>query len=146
MKKVLYFVFLIITIFFITACYKVKELSKEQIKDVLVNNKFNVDNLSSKMEDDNIKVVYVASNGKYSIEYYLFNEEKKAKEAFNGNIKTFNNNKIKGNIVSKDNYDNYTQELSDTYNSVTRIGKNLIYASINIEYKDEFNKILKKLS
>ena len=43
MKKVLYFVFLIITIFFITACYKVKELSKEQIKDVLVNNKFNVD-------------------------------------------------------------------------------------------------------
>lgn len=123
MKKVLYFVFLIITIFSITACYKVKELSKEQIKDVLVNNKFNVDNLSSKMEDDNIKVVYVASNGKYSIEYYLFNEEKNAKEAFNGNIKTFNNNKIKGNIVSKDNYDNYTQKLSDTYNSVTRIVK-----------------------
>lgn len=146
MKKILCLILIIITLISFIISNKIEELSNTKIKDILISNDFLVNDLSSKMEDDSIKIVYVANNGKYSIEYYLFDNKENAKEAFNGNIKTFNDNKIKGNIKNKDNYDSYTQELSDTYNSITRIGKNLIYASINIEYKDEFNKILKKLS
>lgn len=147
MKKILKIILLFFAIISLTACGTKRELSQKELEKVLNDNEFIVNDLSDSMEDKNIMTVYVANNGRYQIECYIFNSEKNAKSALEGNINTFESgNKVKGNKKTKDNYQTYNQKLSDTYNSVTRVGKNLIYASINIEYKNDFNKVLKKLT
>lgn len=147
MKKFLKFMCLVLVLFSLTACKEKRELTVKEMNDILSDKGFFVNDLSSQMEDKQIKVVNVANNGKYQIEYYVFVTEEAAKEAFNRNIKSFEDmNKTRGKKTNKDNYDKYTQKLSDTYNSLTRIGKTLVYASINIEYKNDFNKVLKALN
>lgn len=147
MKKILKVALLFLTLISLTACGTKRELSEKELKNILSDNNFNVYDLTKNMEDKNVKTVYVANNGTYQIECYVFKTEKNAKDAFDGNVKTFESeSKTKGSKKSKDNYESYTQKLSDTYNSVTRVGKNIIYASIKIEHKGDFNKILKNLT
>lgn len=147
MKKILKVALLFLTLISLTACGTKRELSEKELEKVLNDNKFIVNNLTDSMEDKNIKAVYVANNGVYQIQCYVFKTEKTAKDAFDGNVKTFESgSKTKGSKKSKDNYESYTQKLSDTYNSVTRVGKNIIYASIKIEHKSDFNKTLKNLT
>ena len=147
MKKILKVALLCLILISLTACGVKRELSEKELEKVLNDEKFVVNNLIDSMEDKNIKSVYAANNGVYQIQCYVFKTEKTAKDAFKGNVKTFESeSKIKGSKKIKDNYELYTQKLSDTYNSVTRVGKNIIYASIKIEYKSDFNKILKKLT
>ena len=147
MKKILRLIFLSFILLSLTACGEKKELSQESMYKVLSDKGFSINDFSKQMEDKNIKTVYVANNGDYDIECYIFNKDSDAKDAFNGNVSTFeSDSKTKGKKSSKDNYDSYTQKLSDTYNSVTRVGKNLIYASINIEYKNDFISVLKALT
>ena len=98
------------------------------------------------MEDKNIKSVITANNGKYQIEFFTFNSKKNAKEAYNTNVKSFLANKNVKKEKNEDNYDKFTQELSDTYNVVIRLDNTLLYSSINLEYKNDLNKIIKKLN
>ena len=129
------------------ACGGKKEaLNEKDITEKLNEQDFMVSDFTSQMEDDSMKSVLIANNGNYQIEYYEFESEKRAKKAFNDNVDMFETiNDKKGTTKSDETYDKYIQELSDTYNSLTRVGKTLIYASVNIEYKKDLNNLLKDL-
>lgn len=142
--KLLCFTFVLLTL---TACGSKTELTEKQMDKILTEKGFLINDFSGQIEDKNVKTVKIATNKDYQIEYYIFKEEKLAKEAFTNNIKTFEDlNKTEGKTKNSDNYDKYTQKLSDTYNSLTRVGKMLVYASINIDYKSDFEKVIRALN
>lgn len=138
---------LVLVLFTLTACGEVKELSEKEISKALEKDGFLLNDFTSQIEDRKMKKAVVANNGVYQMEYYIFTDEAAAKEAYKNNKKAFVDlNKTKGKEKNKDNYDKYTQKLSDTYNSVIRVGKTIIYASIDTRNKKDFNKVLDKLN
>ena len=146
MKKII--LFILVGIFLLTGCSVKKELSVNDFISKIGNEGFLTDNYTDHVEDKNIKSLYVAKNGKYEFEFHEYKDESSAKKAFSGNKKAFKKLKKSKNIeknVSTNNYEKYSLESSDQYNIVVRNGKTLIYASINLQYKKEFNKILKNI-
>lgn len=147
MKKYIKILIIVSLVIFLTACSGPKKpLDKNTAMDLLANEGFVVSDNVSYMEDKTIKTALSGHNGKYQIEYYIFDSEKRAKEAYNGNKKSFDANEKKAKEKKKDAYNKYTQELTDTYNVLVRVDNTLIYASINIEYKKDLNKVLKELN
>lgn len=129
----------------ISGCGDKKALNKGQITDKLSEEGFLITDITDRMEDKTILSVLVANNSDYNIEYYSFKDEKTAKEAYKNNKKAFENYKNNGKETKKETYNKYKQELSDTYNLLVQVDNTLIYASVNIEYKNDLNKVLKNI-
>ena len=146
MKKFLKVILFTTVILTLCACGKKESLSQDEISSSLISQGFDVYDVSEQMEDSNVKKVLAANNGKYQIEYYSFAKDKYAKDAYESNKDTFNKaSSKKGKEKSNENYNKYTQELSDTYNCLIRIDNTLVYLSVNIEYKSSAKKVLKNL-
>lgn len=146
MKVVLKSIILIIMVIFISGCGKKEIIKNSEFSAILTKEGFSVTDVTNFMEDYSVKSVYAANNGSYQIEYYIFENEKVASEAYKNNKKTFDSGKkIKGKEKTGDGYQKYTQELSDQYNNLTRVKNTLIYASVNIEHKSNLKKMIKKL-
>ncbi len=141
--KILMFLFIIVAL---SGCGSKKVLKPSDVQNKLSSLGFSINDITNYMEDKNIKSVITANNGKYQIEFFTFNSKKNAKEAYNTNVKSFLANKNVKKEKNEDNYDKFTQELSDTYNVVIRLDNTLLYSSINLEYKNDLNKIIKKLN
>ncbi len=141
--KILMFLFIIVAL---SGCGSKKVLKPSDVQNKLSSLDFSINDITNYMEDKNIKSVITANNGKYQIEFFTFNSKKNAKEAYNTNVKSFLANKNVKKEKNEDNYDKFTQELSDTYNVVIRLDNTLLYSSINLEYKNDLNKIIKKLN
>ena len=137
------FLFIIVAL---SGCGSKKVLKPSDVQNKLSSLGFSINDITNYMEDKNIKSVITANNGKYQIEFFTFNSKKNAKEAYNTNVKSFLANKNVKKEKNEDNYDKFTQELSDTYNVVIRLDNTLLYSSINLEYKNDLNKIIKKLN
>lgn len=145
MKKLTIFM-LVICVFMMSACGKKVALSDAEISSKLTSLGFDVNDVTEGMEDSNISVVRTANNGKYQIEYYVFKSEEASKKAYKNNVNMFvEDKKHKGTSKKQDNYDKYVQKTESYYNSVVRTGKTLIYISVNIDYKNDVNKVLNKL-
>ncbi len=141
-KKIFILLFAVIML---TACSEKKALKSDEAALILSNNGFTVTDVTGQMEDDRISYVASANNGRFQIEYYVFAKEDDAKEAYESNKESFENNKTKGKEKKDETYQKYTQELSDTYNVLTRVGNTLLYSSVNIEYKKDLNDVIKDL-
>lgn len=141
--KILMFLFIIVAL---SGCGSKKVLKPSDVQNKLSSLGFSINDITNYMEDKNIKSVITANNGKYQIEFFTFNSKKNAKEAYNTNVKSFLANKNVKKEKNEDNYDKFTQKLSDTYNVVIRLDNTLLYSSINLEYKNDLNKIIKKLN
>lgn len=141
--KILMFLFIIVAL---SGCGSKKVLKPSDVQNKLSSLGFSINDITNYMEDKNIKSVITANNGKYQIEFFTFNSKKNAKEAYNTNVKSFLANKNVKKEKNEDNYDKFTQELSDTYNVVIRLDNTLLYSSINLEYKNDLNKVIKKLN
>lgn len=145
MKKIIKLFTCLLIIVTLSGCGSKKALKSNDIKNKLSNLGFTINDVTSYMEDKNIKNVITANNGKYQIEFYTFDSKKDAKKAYETNVKNFSINKKNKKEKHKDNYDKFTQELSDTYNMVIRLNNTLLYSSINLEYKRDLNKTIKNL-
>lgn len=146
MKKALKIIVAIMIVFILTACGTKKALSDDELKTKLTQIGFDVNEITSSIEDSNISVVRTANNGKYQIEYYVFKNEDTAKTAYKNNVKMFSSNKkYAGKQKNDDNYNKYVQETDDYYNVVTRVKDTLVYVSVNIDYKRDIKKVLNKL-
>ena len=147
MKKLLTLIMVVICLITLCGCGKKQVLSDKDISSKLSQMGFSVNDVTSSMEDSNVNVVKTANNGKYQIEYYVFKSEQMAKTAYDNNIAMFKDNKkYKGNERSKDGYNRYDQKTDDYYNVVSRLGNTLVYASVNIDYKNDLKKVLNKLN
>ncbi len=145
MKKIIKLFTCLLIIVTLSGCGSKKALKSNDIKNKLSNLGFTINDVTSYMEDKNIKNVITANNGKYQIEFYTFDSKKDAKKAYETNVKNFSINKKNKKEKHEDNYDKFTQELSDTYNMVIRLNNTLLYSSINLEYKRDLNKTIKNL-
>lgn len=145
MKKIIKLFTCLLIIVTLSGCGSKKALKSNDIKNKLSNLGFTINDVTSYMEDKNIKNVITANNGKYQIEFYTFNSKEGAKKAYETNVKNFLINKKNKKEKHEDNYDKFTQELSDTYNMVIRLNNTLLYSSINLEYKRDLNKTIKNL-
>ena len=98
------------------------------------------------MEDTNISNVYTANNKEFQIEFYVFKSNDIAKQAYESNKDMFVQNKdYEGKEKSDDDYNEYTQETEDYYNVLKRVGKTLLYASVNVDYKGDVKSAINKL-
>lgn len=145
MKKFCKYLTLILIILTLSACGEKKVLSTSEVLDELYDKGFTVIDVTSQMEDKNITHVSSANNGNYQVEYYVFTSEEKAKKAYESNKEAFENNKTKGKEKNGKTYQKYTQKLSDTYNILVTTNNILIYSSVNIEYKNDLNRLIKDL-
>lgn len=145
MKKIIKLFTCLLIIVTLSGCGSKKALKSNDIKNKLSNLGFTINDVTSYMEDKNIKNVITANNGKYQIEFYTFDSKGDAKKAYETNVKNFSINKKNKKEKHEDNYDKFTQELSDTYNMVIRLNNTLLYSSINLEYKRDLNKTIKNL-
>ena len=106
-------------------------------------------NKSTNPSGDTIKTILFANNKKFQIEFYEFKTEKYAKDAYNSNKKMFKNYKKKNSKekeTSSDNYNYYFLDETDTYYSVSRSGKTLLYTQSNSIYKKDIKNIFKELN
>lgn len=145
MKKITKIFVLIIMVVLLSACGEKTALKSEELVSILSNNGFIVNDVTDQMEDSSVTYVASANNGKFQIEYYVFETKKQAKAAYTNNKKSFETNKTEGKETSGDTYNKYVQELSDTYNVITRVDNTLLYASVNIEYKGTLKNVIKDL-
>lgn len=146
MRKTLKIIVAVMVIFILTACGTKKALSDDELKTKLTQIGFDVNEITSSIEDSNISVVRTANNKKYQIEYYVFKSEDTAKVAYENNVKMFSSNKkYAGKETGDDNYNKYVQETDDYYNVVTRVKDTLVYVSVNVDHKRDIKKVLNEL-
>lgn len=146
MKRIFKFFIIFMVLITLSACSEKKELTKDFVLKKASSNGFLITDSTNQIEDENISYIASLNNDKYQIEYYIFVNEKTAKEAYKNNKESFDNSsKTKGKEKNNDNYQKYTQKLSDTYNLLLRKDNMLIYSSVNIEYKNDLNKVISDL-
>lgn len=145
--KVLSKVLLVLAILFtLTACGKKEEITANDFNQIMREEGFYVTDISDDMEDTNISNVYTANNKEFQIEFYVFKSNDIAKQAYESNKDMFVQNKdYEGKEKSDDDYNEYTQETEDYYNVLKRVGKTLLYASVNVDYKGDVKSAINKL-
>lgn len=145
--KVLSKVLLVLAILFtLTACGKKEEITANDFNQIMREEGFYVTDISDEMEDTNISNVYTANNKEFQIEFYVFKSNDIAKQAYESNKDMFVQNKdYEGKEKSDDDYNEYTQETEDYYNVLKRVGKTLLYASVNVDYKVDVKSAINKL-
>lgn len=146
MKKILKCVVCILIVLCLSACGKKVEMKSNDLANELSNLGFDVTDITSQLEDDNIKKVYAANNKKYQMEIYIFKNENDAKKAYTTNKATFIDiYKSKYDEDVKDTYEAFYQEADGKYNQLSRVGSTFVYASVNVEYKKDVKKSIKRL-
>lgn len=146
MKKFIKILIVVIMMITLTACSQGKKLSAEDIEKKLSDMDFVTNDVSSEMEDSSIKKVIVASNNRVALEYYVFKSEDSAKKAYGTNLESLKENKdFKVKEKNGSNYSKSTQSTKSLYNVIIRAGDTMIYSSVNVNYKSDVNKVIKKL-
>lgn len=146
MKRIFKIFIMITMLLTLSACSEKNKLTKDFTLEKLSSNGFLITDVTNQIEDENISYIASANNNKFQIEYYIFVDEKTALKAYKNNKDSFENtSKTKGKEKKSDNYQKYTQKLSDTYNLLLKVDNMLIYSSVNIEYKSDLNKIISDL-
>lgn len=146
MKKLIRILVAIVIMISVTACTQGKKLTEGELESKLIKMDFILSDITNEMEDSSVKKVMVANNNKIQIEYYVFKSEESAKEAYQTNLETLKENKkYKVEEKKNNNYSKSTQTTDNLYNVIVRTGDTMIYSSVNVNYKSDINKVIKKL-
>ncbi len=146
MKRIVKILIIVVMMITLTACTQGKKISTEDIVKKLSDMNFVTNDVSSEMEDSSIKKVIVANNNKISLEYYVFESEDSAKKAYGTNLESLKGNKdFKVKEKNGSNYSKSTQSTKSLYNVIIRAEDTLIYSSVNVNYKSDVDKVIKKL-
>ena len=148
MKKKILFIITLIMVITLTGCGKKTALTKEEFNERLINEGFVITEITKEINDSNIVYAAAVSSNDYQFEYHIYKNNDACKKSFNSNKKAFESGKTKKDkekIVNGENYDKYSITSFDEYKSITRVDNTFVYASLNVENKDSFNKALKAL-
>ncbi len=139
----------ILLLFGLTGCGKKEVITAEKFEEALTSEGFSVTDITSAIDDKTIKSVLTANNGVYQIEFYVTEDDKRAKEIYENNRDAFKENKTKSareKETNKKDYEKYTFELENQYQVVIRNKNTMVFASINSDGKKSLNKIIDKLN
>ena len=149
MGKKLGLLLCILVLSVLTGCGKKEVLTAEKFEEVLTREGFSVADVTSALDDKTIKSVLTANNGIYQVEFYVTENDKRAKEIYQNNRNAFKENETKSSKqkeISKTDYEKYTFELENQYQVIIRNKNTMVYASLNPDSKKSLNKIIDKLN
>ena len=145
MKKLFKFIICILLVIALSGCGNKDALNKDTFYTELTNLGFGVMDVTSQIEDKNIKTIYTANNGKYQFEFYIFDKKENALAAYKSNRDYLKQKKGKEKEIEKENYNKFTFTIDNEYSVVVRKDDTLIFASINEEFKNDIEKVLSKI-
>lgn len=145
MKKLFKFIICILLVIALSGCGNKDALNKDTFYTELTNLGFGVMDVTSQIEDKNIKTIYTANNGKYQFEFYIFDKKENALAAYKSNRDYLKQKKGKEKEIEKENYNKFTFTIDNEYSVVVRNDNTLIFASINEEFKNDIEKVLSKI-
>lgn len=151
MKNLKFALILLICAFCLVGCGKSKAITSNEFKEIMVDLNFSIIDVKEQFDAyDYIKEAYVAleKNKNYQIEFYVLDTSDSAKSFYYNNKEIFESSKESTAVytnVDLNNKNKYTLSTGGTYKLLSRIDNTMIYLNVDSKYKDEVNKILKKL-
>ena len=146
MKNILKVIVLIFMVITLSACSSSKEITKETLEERLSSLNFVTRDATKEINDSSISKAIVADNNKIQIEFYIFKSKDSASKAYESNKESFAADK--DYKVKESKHRNYTKSVQKTknfYNVVIKSDDMVIYSSVNINYKKDVKKALRKM-
>lgn len=127
-----------------------RAITSDKFIEIIEKEKFKAYNVTNQFGEDHVKNATVAYNEKlgYQLEFIVFNNNDSAKNAFNLNKKTFEQNKKeidKLESSSNNKYSVYSLTTNDKFMYISRINNTLIYVNIDGSFKTDGIKLINKL-
>ena len=148
MKKIFSSFICFIMVLFLVGCSNKTKIEGSKFREEMEKNGYIVIDTIVSQDDSEKNFVAQEKEGKYQIEFYELSSKDKAKEKFSNykkGIDNENTNNFKKKSVKTGNYEKYTLETDDIYFLISRIDNTMIYLSVDTEYKNDINKIIKEL-
>lgn len=148
MKKISKLLLIICFSFILSGCSK-KVVTTDNFKNILKNEGMAIYDMTNKMPDDaNIKEATIGmKDDKWKVEYYIFEDNKSAQTVYETNetrLKTAKNTLSTQN-VNKDEFKKFEVDTDENYMIVIRNKTSVLYTIVEKKYKDDLNKIIKKM-
>ena len=149
-KKVALALVLFMSLFTLTGCKERTPIDAKTFQTKMESKEYTIyDSTDQFIDYSFVKKVLVAVKGDYQIEYFIFEDEERAKNAFEENKSDFDSQK--GSVttnqitVSTNNYDKYHLVSNGKYMSVSRIGNTMIFANVDASLRDSTLKDIEDL-
>lgn len=148
MKKIALYIICIILLFGLTGCSNKKGVNSEDFKNIMSGEQFYINEVEN-VSGNTIKKEIYASNEKFQVEYYTYKTTKYASRAFKlykKQIENYKNKNSKESEKKDDNYNYYSLESEDGFFIVAKSNDTLVYSHVNIKYKNDLKKTIKKIN
>lgn len=152
-RKILIIVTSILILIVLSGSYLIikqdKNLTNKEFIRQMEENDFQIYDAYAQFDNAMIKDASVAFKSNYQIEFLVIDNIDNARNVFLINKEKFLENKKENNeeiSESNDTYSLYTLTTEDRYMYIKRVDNNLLYFNIDGSYKNEVEKIIKKLN
>lgn len=150
MKKVFLSIVCLLAVITLSGCMKKDVITTEKFKSEATELGYNIYDITDQFGDyEYVKEVTIAmKNNDYQVEFYVFESDKDAKQAFERNKEFFDSQKEgtysdgQKNMV---NYSTYRVSSNNEYMYVSRVENTLLYLHIPDTYKKEATTLIDKL-
>ena len=149
MKKVLSLILIMLSLL-LFGCSK-KEITKEEFQKIMEKEEFSVVDVKDQFKKyEYVKGAYIAvsPDATYQVEFYIFENNENANSFYKLNQEIFESQGSGGNLstsVNSNTYSKYSITTDSKYNYIARINNTVLYSTVDKKYKDNINKIVKKL-
>lgn len=149
MKKIRNII-LVLLIVLMVGCGKKDSITSDNFKEIMKDNDFYIlDSKEQFSEYDYIKEALIAAySDDYQIEFYVLEDDRNALAFYKYNKEIFEASKEDFSVYSNVDFDTnnkYTLVTEDSYKVISRIKNTVLYADVDKEYKNDVNKVIKKL-
>ena len=149
-KRIALALVLFMSIFVVTGCKERKPITTQEFQKQMENKGYSIYDASSQFSNyDFVKEVYIAKGDNYQIEFFVFENDERAKNAFEENKENFENKK--GSVttnqvsVSTNNFDKYHLVSNNKYMTVSRINNTMIFATVDSSLRSTVLKDIEDL-
>ena len=149
-KKIFIYIISLLVMFILSGCNNNKIITVDEFKKEAEKlNYVTLDVTEQYTSNKNIKnVITTKGSEKYTILFFVFDDDLSATGMFNTNkssFESYKNNNSKERSLSMIDYSIYALESDNYYMYICRVNNTLIYTKVSNIYKDKVNKLIKKL-
>ena len=139
MKKIALILLAVLGIFALCSCGDKEAITAEKFTSYFEDNGFEVVETTDDWDDESFEQYMVAYSDNYAVEFVVFTKEDYAKKTVNG-IESSYSTKTLSTEVSSGNYQTMSFDSDGNHIMITRVGKTVMFAEVDSEYKDEIKK------
>ena len=139
MKRIAVLLLAVLGIFALCSCGDKEEITTEKFQSYFEEKGFEVYDISDEWDEEIFAEYFIATNGEYNVEFLIFTEEEHAEQAMDGNEASYSV-KTMSTEVTSGNYRTISFDSDGKHIMMTRVGKTMLFAEVDSEYKDEIAK------